>query len=224
MINGKRNQVKNRRVYRKSGEITVFLSLLCLSICAFIGALYKSSKRFLVQQEIECCVDMALRSSMSEYDKKLLEDYELLYVDTTYKGVCEGGDNSFSRHVSQYIEENLSGSMTGLTLASVDVVEAEYFSEEDYIELFERLYEERLDIITNIYEEELNDTSLEAEDKEYFLERLIEIKEEQARIEIENELSDIDFYNLLESAEITAFIEDTSGKIYECTRRMSLSK
>lgn len=123
------------RQFKKSGEITVFLSLLFLVICAFLGALLKSAKSSFVRNKIEATTDISIKSSFAEYNKMLFEKYHLLFVDTTYKGVVDGGSECFKEHFTRYFDLNLSGEENrsyGLSFMSADVSDAVFAVENMY--------------------------------------------------------------------------------------------
>ena len=159
----------------KRAEVTVFLSLLCLVLCSFLGVIIKSARKEAIRRRIEIVTDVAVRSAFSEYDKALFDDYDILCVDTTYKGSSEGGDSSFINHVSRYVEINLQNSepyLGELMLVSVSLSDVSYLDEEDF-----------------------SDQSIEFfKDNTY-----------------------------LSAANVTVYVQDSSGKVYECEKAFSLN-
>jgi len=121
----------NKVIY-KSGEITVFLSLVFLALIGFVYVITKSAQDICIRQKIETITDISVRSAFSEYSKQFFDEYGLLYVDTTYKGVEEGGNDSFKNHVSTYIDANLEAEendIYGLSLVYVEI-ESELYADE----------------------------------------------------------------------------------------------
>ena len=98
--------------YKKKAEITVFLSLIFLVVISFVFILIKSARVSYIRTRIEGSTLIALNSAVSEYNKMLFDKFNLLFVDTTYKGVLEGGDESFKEHFDKYFEINLYGGMS----------------------------------------------------------------------------------------------------------------
>ena len=66
---------------RLSGQITVFLSLLLTIFISLIFSLFYSAiiagKRTMAENEI----DIAMDSMFAQYNRRLLEDYNLFYID-----------------------------------------------------------------------------------------------------------------------------------------------
>ena len=79
----KRNQKKERnRTVR--GEITAFLSLIFVLLVSFILALVESSVIQTSKNQKRMDVDRALYSVFGEYQKDLLEDYDIFAFDMSY--------------------------------------------------------------------------------------------------------------------------------------------
>ena len=104
--------------YKKSAEITVFLTLIFSILSLMIIAAIKSTKMWQKKQQVEIITDISVNSAFSEYNKSLFENYGLLYIDTTYKGISEGGRESFKYHVAQYADANTPSELTlkGVTI------------------------------------------------------------------------------------------------------------
>jgi len=116
---------------RRKGEITIFLSLICLVVISFIGALIISVKKYTTESKIEALSDLVTRSVFSEYDKALFENYGLLFIDTTYRGNTEGGTDCLLNHVAQYVDANLSedDGLHDITYLSSNVSDVVYASD-----------------------------------------------------------------------------------------------
>ena len=119
--------------YKKKAEISVFLTLVFLVVISFVFILIKSARVSYIRTRIEGTTAIALNSAASEYNKSLFDKFHLLFVDTTYKGVLEGGDESFKQHFDKYLEINLYEDMSyGLELVSSDISDTVYASDNDY--------------------------------------------------------------------------------------------
>lgn len=227
---------------RKSGEITVFLALICIAVISFILVLIRSAKISFIRTRIEGSTDIALISSFSEYNKMLFEKYHLLFVDTTYKGVLDGGDESFREHFNQYFEINLYGDSKepyGLLFASSDVNHTVYADDEEYKKVMDQIryyVVEVLDDSTCYSDEEILDeyintcisqyTDIELYDEIYELS--CDEKREFIISVIEEEMKEsygyyFDFSKHLYSAQITTYVSTDSSKMYECKKSYSLN-
>ena len=131
------------RLYKR-GEVTVFLSLICLVTIVFIGAIVSSAKIVAARNGIELLTKTAVTSAFSEYDKTLFDTFGLLFVDTTYKGICDGGDDSFSEHVTQYIDVNINDTLSkflDINYLSISISDSEYADANYYYPLRQQIRE-----------------------------------------------------------------------------------
>lgn len=128
--------------FRKKGEITAFLTLLMIPICGLIIVTIKSAVIHTAKLRAELITETALDSAYSEYNVDLFEKYGLIFVDTTYHGGL-AGDNAFSVHVGNYIEENTRYSnlddIFELNLDKVEVFNSEYATDDNYGVLHEEI-------------------------------------------------------------------------------------
>lgn len=83
-MKGLREQVVEFKETQK-GEITVFLCLVFLVMISLIGALVESVSIHLARSDRRMRLEMSLQSVFAEYDKTLLEQYEIFALDGTYK-------------------------------------------------------------------------------------------------------------------------------------------
>ena len=234
------------KYFYKSGEVTVFLSMMCLVICGLIFSIIKSAKLQYQKLLIEISVESALKSAMSEYNKELFEKYGLLFVDTTYKGVTDGGDESFINHLSQYIDINLEQYNTGgnpLCYISSSVNKSEYADANNH----ELVANQIVNYMSNIYKD---DSSFSDDDliEKYILLKFGEDVDSENENTIESKINEMsseekivycvdlitkemrdtaydefNFSNLLSEVSVTVFISTDSEKIYECTKSYTLN-
>ena len=73
-----------QRIYWKRGEITVFLSLIFVLFISFIAAMLESTVLQTAKNQKRLDTDRAVYSAFGEYEKQLLEKYELLAIDGSY--------------------------------------------------------------------------------------------------------------------------------------------
>ena len=106
------------RPYRSAyarGEITVFLSLILSGLLGLAGVLIESARLQLIRMKAEAAMDAGLHSCFGEYDQRLYKSYDLLFIDSSYKGTEEAGIDNVARHLAQYMVENTDCSDTGAT-------------------------------------------------------------------------------------------------------------
>lgn len=94
-----------KKLYIK-GEITVFLSLILAGMLGLLSVLIESARVQLIRMNIEAVMDASLHSCFGEYDQRLFRRYDLLFIDSSYRGSDEPGIDSTARHLSQYLNEN----------------------------------------------------------------------------------------------------------------------
>ncbi len=70
----KRSQEKERQF---KGEITVFLTLIFVLMLSIIGALVESASIYMTKTRKRTDTELALESVFAEYDKRMLEEYDL---------------------------------------------------------------------------------------------------------------------------------------------------
>lgn len=69
----------------KKGEITVFLSLVFLLIISFVGALIESASVQILKNEKRARLSLAMESVFAEFQKEVLEEYDLFVLEETYE-------------------------------------------------------------------------------------------------------------------------------------------
>lgn len=106
------------RQYRKielKGEITVFLSLLSALFLGLVFALSESVRVQMLRLNTEGIMDASLRSCFGEYDQHLYKRYDLLYIDSSYRGREAAEIESVVKHLAGYMAENTDYRNTGAT-------------------------------------------------------------------------------------------------------------
>lgn len=78
---------------KRSGEITAFLSLIFILVMSFILAMLESAYIQTAKNQSRLDVDRAIFSLFGEYQKSLLEDYEIFAFDASY------GSGEFSKEL-----------------------------------------------------------------------------------------------------------------------------
>ncbi len=89
----------------KRGTITVFLSLSLTIILSLIGAVIESARYSALRMRTEMIMEMGLLSVFAEYNRELLKDYDLLFIDTTY-GTGKADIAATKDHLRSYMQYN----------------------------------------------------------------------------------------------------------------------
>ena len=120
----KKLYLRAARFKKQAGGITIWLAL---SFLVFLGlyqvclnSVWKQSQR----QQAEQAVEAGMFSLLSEYEPHLLEDYDLFYIDSSFRTGTEQKDELCS-HIWKYVDMNLKNTMEqpvyGLQLKGVNV-------------------------------------------------------------------------------------------------------
>ncbi|MCR5508902.1 MAG: DUF5702 domain-containing protein [Lachnospiraceae bacterium] len=94
------------------GEVTVFLALIISLLSGLILVLTESARLQLIRMNTEALMDIGLSSCFGEYDVYLFNRYDLLFIDSSYRGSAEVGISSVINHLSRYISANTDYSGT----------------------------------------------------------------------------------------------------------------
>lgn len=90
-----------------SGSITIYLSLIFMIMLSLIMAVVEDVRSQAIALQLECAMDLSLYSVFAEYNRELLEQYDLFFVDTSY-GTNSPGVNNMTNHLKGYMEDNLT--------------------------------------------------------------------------------------------------------------------
>ena len=91
---------------RRNGSVTVFFSLVITILISVLFTVIRAATVNAVRFQTECAADMALQSVLAEYNRELLEQYELFFIETGY-GSKESGYILLEQHIRDYMETNL---------------------------------------------------------------------------------------------------------------------
>lgn len=109
----KRGQ-KIRKDRLAKGGITVFLTGILMILMSFILICVDATRFYAIQVEAECIADMGLDSIFAEYNRELLEQYDLFFIDTSY-GYSQPAYQRTEAHLADYMEQNLQPGQDILT-------------------------------------------------------------------------------------------------------------
>ena len=68
----------------RKGYITVFLSLSLTLILSLVFTVIEGARISAIRMKFECVADIGMNSVLAEYNRELLSQYDLLFVDTSY--------------------------------------------------------------------------------------------------------------------------------------------
>lgn len=106
-----------------SGEITVFLSLVLVILVSLLFTVIEGVKVNTMRFQTECAADVAMQSALAEYNRELLEQYDLFFTETGY-GSGEGGYILLEEHIKDYMQKNLEHPLMPLSADYAAVLKA----------------------------------------------------------------------------------------------------
>lgn len=117
--------------------LTIYLALSLTAMLAVVMALLAGIRKNTIRTEAELALDTAGYSTLAEYDRELLEQYDIFFIDTSY-------DNGYPAiehigvHIKDYVDGNLRNTKLidcGETLIGIQDAEA---ATDDGGEVFKR--------------------------------------------------------------------------------------
>ena len=79
-----RLQIKSKKLHSEKGEISIYLSLVFTLIISLLLTVITASRGAALQVVYECAVESALLSVFGEYNKELLDRYNVFFIDLSY--------------------------------------------------------------------------------------------------------------------------------------------
>lgn len=121
------------------GALNVYFALMIAVIIPLILTMIEGSRINAMKLQLECVVDMGMDSVLAEYNRPLLEQYDLLFVDLAYEQPT-GSLDHLKEHFTEYISYNLQPQkglpilqirdFLGLKMESVDILAASRATDE----------------------------------------------------------------------------------------------
>lgn len=103
----------------KRGQITVFLSLILCIVLSVLLAGIESARTAGMRLKLENAMDMGLYSVFAEYNRELLEHYDLYFIDTSY-GSGHANPYYTGEHLRSYMDYNLKPNKELMMFRTVD--------------------------------------------------------------------------------------------------------
>lgn len=89
----------------RRGYITVFLSLSLTLILSLVFTVIEGARISAIRMKFECVTDIGMNSVLAEYHRELLNQYDLLFVDTSYGGSRPDIANT-EAHLRRFAQKN----------------------------------------------------------------------------------------------------------------------
>lgn len=131
------NILQIHRSYK--GELNVFFALIIAVIIPLILTMIEGSRINAMKLHLECVVDMGMDSVLAEYNRPLLDQYDLLFIDLAYDqptGALEHLKERFAEYVTYNLQPQKdlpilqNRDFLGLSLDSVDILAASRATDE----------------------------------------------------------------------------------------------
>lgn len=133
-------KVERIKKAKVSGAISVYLCLVFAVIVSLLLIMYEAANYSAMKLHVECATDSAMDSCLAEYNEKLLAEYGLLFVDSSY-GESQGSVENVANHFDYYMSNNLdtnqnislssSRDLFGASLYRVDILKTSRATDND---------------------------------------------------------------------------------------------
>ena len=92
---------------KENAYLTVYLSLVFGIVLSLLLALIEGAAIGAARAQAELVADLGLDSVFAEYNREILNQYELFFIDSSYGGES-GGIGKVERHLSDYLNKNIN--------------------------------------------------------------------------------------------------------------------
>ncbi len=179
-----------------AGSLTVYMCMMLSVICVLLMAIMESARYAVSRTRVQTVTDMGLMSVFAEYNRELLNRYDLYYIDTSYGG-SHPSTYTTGEHMKAYMDENFDlpdiggliglGSFTALRTGSIFIKVPSFASDQGG-----RVYKRQaIHALKDHYGISLiEDVKTLIED--YDSSGIADMDVDEARIEVEEELDGID--------------------------------
>lgn len=97
--------MKKAKEYEAS--VSVYAVLVFTVILSLVLVIIEGARENTIRMKLECAMDLSLYSVFAEYNRQLLEQYDLFFIDTSY-GYAEGSPQRTGEHLWAYMEDNFT--------------------------------------------------------------------------------------------------------------------
>jgi hypothetical protein len=92
---------------KENAYLTLYLSLIFGIVLSLLLALIEGAAIGAVRVQTEIVADLGMDSVFAEYNRELLSQYELFFIDSSYGGI-NGGTGMVETHLSDYMGYNMT--------------------------------------------------------------------------------------------------------------------
>lgn len=103
------------------GSVTIYLALTFWVLLALLFTVIDHVRSQAARLVLECAVDLSLYSVFAEYNRELLEQYDLFFIDTGYGKA--GSIVNTQKHFESYLADNFDPKAEGIHLPLVDFLQ-----------------------------------------------------------------------------------------------------
>ena len=96
-----------KKGYKANGSISIYLALTFTVMLSLILVIIEGAREEAIRLKTECAVDLSLHSIFAEYNRELLAQYDLFFIDTSY-GLDHASIHRTEEHLKAYLDDNFT--------------------------------------------------------------------------------------------------------------------
>lgn len=90
---------------QQEASITVYLALTFTIILSLLLLIIEGARENAIRMKVEFAMDLSMNSVFAEYNRQLLEQYDLFFIDTSY-GQAGASTDRIAEHLKAYMQDN----------------------------------------------------------------------------------------------------------------------
>lgn len=94
-----------KKVRQTEGSITIYLALIFTIILSFLLFIIEGARENTIRMKAELAMDLSLSSVFAEYNRQLLKQYDLFFIDASY-GQANASTERIEDHLKGYLNDN----------------------------------------------------------------------------------------------------------------------
>ncbi|MCR5597528.1 MAG: DUF5702 domain-containing protein [Lachnospiraceae bacterium] len=118
------NRLKRKKTKIISGVLSVYLALMIAVMIPIILTMIEGARISAMRTKIGCAADLAMDSALAEYNRELLKQYDLLFIDTAYDSGMGSLDNT-REHMLDYLSYNIDPGRDNFLMGGADFLRLE---------------------------------------------------------------------------------------------------
>lgn len=118
------NRLKRKKTKIISGVLSVYLALMIAVMIPIILTMIEGARISALRTKIGCAADLAMDSALAEYNRELLKQYDLLFIDTAYDSGMGSLDNT-REHMLDYLSYNIDPGKDNFLMGGADFLRLE---------------------------------------------------------------------------------------------------